>query len=58
MILEAFVDFEANGPGVGDLMGVYQGNPIPISNVDISNVDLQLEVSMDGKMPMQPPGQP
>jgi len=58
LILEAFVDFDANGPGVGDLMGVYEGNPIRISGSAVSDVNLQLDVSMDGKMPMQPPGQP
>ena len=58
LILEAFVDFDANGPGVGDLMGVYEGNPIEIANSTVSNVNLTLDVSMDGKMPMQPPGQP
>ena len=58
LILEAFVDFDANGPGVGDLMGVYEGNPIQITTSAILNVDVKLEVSMDGKMPMHPPGQP
>ena len=58
LILEAFVDFDSNGPGVGDLMGVYEGNPIPISSTVVSNVDIELTVSMDGKMPMQAPGQP
>ena len=58
LILEAFVDFDANGPGIGDLMGVYEGNPIRIANSSISNIDLNLDVSIDGKMPMQPPGQP
>ena len=52
LILEAFVDFDANGPGVGDLMGVYEGNPIEIANSTVSNVNLTLDVSMDGKMPM------
>lgn len=58
LILEAFVDFDANGPGVGDLMGVYEGNPIQVTTAAVPNIDLQLDVSMDGKMPMQPPGQP
>ena len=58
LILEAFVDFDANGPGVGDLMGVYEQNPVRIGQESITNIDLQLTVSMDGKMPMQPPGQP
>ena len=58
LILEAFVDFDANGPGVGDLMGVYEDNPIRIADSSISNIDLNLDVSIDGKMPMQPPGQP
>ena len=58
LILEAFVDFDTNGPGVGDLMGVYEGNPIPVSSTPISSIDIDLTVSMDGKMPMQAPGQP
>ena len=58
LILEAFVDFDVNGPGIGDLMGVYEGNPIRIADSSISNIDLNLDVSIDGKMPMQPPGQP
>ena len=58
LILEAFVDFDANGPGVGDLMGVYEGNPIPIAGSSVLDVNLSLDVSMDGKMPMQAPGQP
>lgn len=58
LILEAFVDFDANGPGVGDLMGVYEQNPVRIGQASITDIDLQLTVSMDGKMPMQPPGQP
>ena len=58
LVLEAFVDFDANGPGVGDLMGVYAKNPVRIADSSISNIDLSLDVSMDGKMPMQPPGQP
>ena len=58
LILEAFVDFDANGPGVGDLMGVYEDNPVQMATSPISNVNLTLDVSMDGKMPMQPPGQP
>lgn len=58
LILEAFVDFDANGPGIGDLMGVYEGNPIRVAGSAVSDINLQLDVSMDGKMPMQPPGQP
>ena len=58
LILEAFVDFDSNGPGVGDLMGVYEGNPIRISESAVLDVNLSLDVSMDGKMPMQAPGQP
>ena len=58
LILEAFVDFDSNGPGVGDLMGVYEDNPISIAGSSVLDVDLNLDVSIDGKMPMQAPGQP
>ena len=58
LILEAFVDFDANGPGIGDLMGVYEANPLRIADSPVSSVNLNLDVSMDGKMPMQAPGQP
>ena len=51
LILEAFVDFDANGPGIADLMGVYEGNPIRIADSSVSNIDLNLAVSSDGKMP-------
>ena len=55
LILEAFVDFDANGPGIGDLMGVYEGNPLRIADSSISSVNLSLDVSMDGKMPCSHP---
>ena len=32
LLLEAFVDFDANGPGVGDLMGVYENNPLRVAD--------------------------
>ena len=58
MILEAFVDSNGDGPGPGDLMGIYQNNPLQIQDDDIEGVDIQLFIPEDGKMPsmaMPPP---
>ena len=55
LILEAFVDFSGDGPGVGDLMGVSEENPITIGTLAIANVDIHLESTTDGKMPMNAP---
>ena len=55
LILEAFVDFGGDGPGVGDLMGVYEFNPVLVGSDNLSGIDIKLTQSVDGKMPMQPP---
>ena len=54
LILEAFVDLDGNGPGIGDFMGVFDGNPLQISSTDIDGVDIVLLSSVDGKMPLKP----
>ena len=33
LILEAFVDTNGDGPGPGDLMGIYQENPLQIQSM-------------------------
>ena len=58
LILEAFVDFSGDGPGVGDLMGVYESNPVVIEGSKIQNINIDLRQSADGKMPMQAPPRP
>ncbi len=58
LILEAFVDFSGDGPGVGDLMGVYPLNPVIIGSEPVQEIHIQLEKSSNGKMPMTPPPSP
>ena len=58
IILEAFVDFEQDGPGIGDLMGIYPANPIVILDQEIQNIDIELMPSSDGKMPQATANQP
>ena len=58
LVLEAFVDFGGDGPGVGDLMGVYESNPVLVGNSRVQNINIDLAQSADGKMPMQPPPRP
>lgn len=58
LVLEAFVDFGVDGPGVGDLMGVYESNPVVIGRSAIQGINIDLTQSTDGKMPMQPPARP
>ncbi|MEC7983958.1 MAG: hypothetical protein VX278_02270 [Myxococcota bacterium] len=57
LILEAFVDYEADGPGAGDRMGSYINNPVKISSSNLSDINIELIVPEDGRMPMgaQPP---
>ena len=54
LILEAFVDTNGDGPGPGDLMGIYQGNPLQIQSDDIDDINITLSVPADGKMPSMP----
>jgi hypothetical protein len=58
LVLEAFVDFGGDGPGVGDLMGVYESNPVVIGTSTVQDIHIDLTQSADGKMPMQPPARP
>ena len=51
VILEAFVDKGGDGPGMGDPMGTYPGNPLTVGRSDIEGVDIALSVPEDGKMP-------
>ena len=41
LILEAFIDFGQDGPGPGDKMGRYDGNPVMIGNKAVSGVDIE-----------------
>ena len=54
LILEAFVDSNGDGPGPGDLMGIYENNPLSVEDDDIEDVDITLSVPEDGKMPSMP----
>ena len=54
LILEAFVDSNGDGPGPGDLMGIYEQNPLQIEDDDIENVNITLSIPEDGKMPSMP----
>ena len=57
LILEAFIDFGQDGPGPGDKMGRYDGNPVVIGSKAVSGVDIELSIPQDGRMPMAPPPQ-
>jgi len=54
LILEAFVDYDADGPGEGDRMGSYLQNPIQISRSNLDDIDIELVIPEDGRMPMAP----
>ena len=54
LILEAFVDYDEDGPGAGDRMGSYQKNPVQISRSDLLDIDIELVIPEDGRMPMGP----
>lgn len=56
LILEAFVDKGGDGPGMGDPMGSYAGNPLQVGRSDLDGVDIVLAVPEDGKMPRGPTG--
>ncbi len=51
LILEAFIDVGGDGPGRGDPMGAYAGNPLVVGRSDVSGIDITLEQTADGKMP-------
>jgi hypothetical protein len=52
LIFEAFIDLDGNmRADATDPMGSYIGNPIRVGDVDIWNVDINLSVQDDGKMP-------
>jgi len=53
LILEAFIDFDADGPGEGDMMGSYANNPVEIQSDDVSGIDITLVYPDDGRMPMK-----
>ena len=52
LLLEAFVDLDGNGPGPGDWMGSYANNPVMVGSDDVDNIDIELSIPSDGKMPM------
>ncbi len=58
LILEAFIDVNQNGPGPGDPMGRYAGNPVVVGDVDLEGIDIVLAVPTDGRMPMGEPAPP
>jgi len=55
LVLEAFVDQEGDGPGQGDPMGAYAGNPISIGSRDIDGITIALVVTETGHMPGNAP---
>jgi hypothetical protein len=58
LIIEAFVDINSDGPGEGDLMGSFVDNPVEIGGANIDNIDIELAVPEDGKMPRGVPQPP
>lgn len=58
LILEAFIDVNQNGPGAGDPMGRYEGNPVVVGNSDVDGIDIVLAIPADGRMPMGAPAPP
>ena len=58
LIIEAFIDINKNGPGPGDPMGRYEGNPAVVGQSDLSGIDITLAVPSDGRMPMGDPAPP
>ena len=51
LIFEAFIDTDGDGPGPGDLMGVYDKNPLYVGSSDLFGIDIFLTVPDDGRMP-------
>ena len=58
LIIEAFVDVNNDGPGAGDLMGSYIDNPVEVDDIDVADIDIELTVPEDGKMPRGVPQPP
>lgn len=58
LVLEAFVDLDNNGPGQGDPMGRYEGNPVLVGSRDVSGVTITLAITDDGRMPGDAPAPP
>lgn len=55
LVIEAFIDIDGNGPGQGDPMGTYSGNPISIGTRDITGISIPLTVTESGYMPGNEP---
>ena len=55
LVIEAFIDIDGNGPGQGDPMGSYAGNPISIGTSDINGITIDLTVTESGYMPGNEP---
>ena len=54
IILEAFIDLDGNMRGdPTDPKGAYSGNPLRIGDNDVWNVNINIFVQEDGKMPGQ-----
>lgn len=49
LVLEAFIDRDANGPGPGDPRGCYAEGVLEIGDEDLSGVTILLTVADDGK---------
>ena len=49
LVLEAFIDRDANGPGPGDPRGCYAAGVLEIGDEDIDGVTILLTVAEDGK---------
>ncbi len=58
LVLEAFIDLAGDGPGPGDPMGTYSGNPVSVGGRDITGIDIVLLVPEDGRMPGTAPPPP
>ena len=51
LVIEAFIDEAGDGPGPGDPMGSYPGNPLVVGSTDVNGVDITLALTTDGKLP-------
>ena len=43
-----------DGPGPGDMMGIYKENPVVVKDDDIQGIDIFMLIPEDGKMPSIP----